>query len=464
MKTRLGFLPCHRYPYDEDWASDMRQRCQKALRALEDVELVTPSGSLMHNGLLRDDAGAQAAIDLFAQRGVHGLLLGAMTRADEVAACSVAQALNVPVLVLAACANGTEDESVKRSDAWAGALAIAAGLRRRKIAYAFAGAFAPEDEGLRLTVASFARGCAALQSLMGARIGLVGVAGERDDLALAGRAALLQRLRAQVVPIEMGTLLAAAAEIAEDDHRAVAIGRSLAKEADCSACDDAVLAKLARLELALAAQCKERALSAVALSSVEDVQARYGVAFAAALGRLNAGGTLAVDDADVYAAASLLLLRGAAGAEAVPTTVELALPNPQQRNEILVRNAGSAAPTLAAPPAAAVLGTSWRLAALAPERALGAWHFALRPGAVTLGRLDELEGRLRLLIVSGDLVPAEEPRGEVWGMLHVADRERLYAALGEGGWPARLCLVHADVAEALQMLCRAADIEAVRPT
>jgi hypothetical protein len=31
----------------------MRQRCQKALRALEDIDLVTPSNSPMHNGLPR---------------------------------------------------------------------------------------------------------------------------------------------------------------------------------------------------------------------------------------------------------------------------------------------------------------------------------------------------------------------------------------------------------------------------
>lgn len=63
-KIRLGFVPSHRYPFDEDWAVDMRKRCLDVLRAIDCLEVIVPSAGLIHSGLVCDDTGARTTIDL----------------------------------------------------------------------------------------------------------------------------------------------------------------------------------------------------------------------------------------------------------------------------------------------------------------------------------------------------------------------------------------------------------------
>ena len=42
-KIRLGFVPSHRYPYDEEWAVEMRRRSVEALSAVPGIEVIVPS-------------------------------------------------------------------------------------------------------------------------------------------------------------------------------------------------------------------------------------------------------------------------------------------------------------------------------------------------------------------------------------------------------------------------------------
>lgn len=462
-KTRLGFVPCHRYPCDEDWATGMRQRCLKALRGVGGVELVTPSPALVHNGLVRDDAGAQAAIDLFAQRGVQGLLLGAMSYGDALAACTVAQALNVPVLVFATHEGPPPEEGTLRSDAYGGALAIAAGLQRRGIAYHFAGAPYPEDAAFAEAVDAFARGCAALHALQGARVGLLGAAPERDEDAQADPGALLQRWRVRVAPLDLTSTLGQAQDLAADDHRVVATVRSIMKDANCAACSEAALTAMARLELILETLCKDHNLTALAVSTAGEVQARFGSAFGATLSRLATAGLLTCGSADVYGALSMLVQRAASHGDGAPVCVDLGMRHADQRNVLLVRAHAGAHLSLAADAGAVVLREQADLAAhFGADKAQGAYEFALKPGAVTLCRLAQTGGQFSMWIAGGEVLPGAEPFRGVWGWVRLADLERGYRVLGERGLPPRASLIHGDVAEALQSLCRFAGIEAVR--
>jgi len=427
------------------------------------VDVVTPSPALMHNGLVRDDAGAQAAIDLFAQRGVQGLLLGAMSYGDALAACTVAQALNVPALLFGTREGLPPAEGAPRSDAYGGMLAIAAGLQRRGIAYEFGGTFYPEDDAFAEAVDAFARGCAAVHALQGAHVGLLGATPERDEDAQPNPGALLQRWRVRVAPMDLAAALAQAQELAADDHRVVATVRSIMKEANCAACSDTALASMARLELTLQALCKDQDLAALAVSTASDVQTRHGIAFGSALSRTASDGLLICGSADIFGALSMLVLRAAAHKDGEPACVQLGMRHPDERNVVLVRATDGAPLSLAADAGAVVLREQAELAAqVGVEKAQGAYEFALKPGAVTLCRLAETGGQFKMWIAGGEVVSGEEGFRGVWGWVRLKDLERGYRTLAERGMPPRASLIYSDVADGLQSMCRFANIEAVR--
>ena len=64
FKVKVGFVPAHREPFDEEWAVQMRERCLKAFSKVKDMELVVPN-KITKNGLVRNDSDADRTIKLF---------------------------------------------------------------------------------------------------------------------------------------------------------------------------------------------------------------------------------------------------------------------------------------------------------------------------------------------------------------------------------------------------------------
>jgi len=91
-KIKLGFVPAHRVPFNEDWAAQMRKRCLIVFAKIPDLEIVVPDESLTDRGFVRNDAEADKVIRFFRKQEIQGLIIGAMTFGDEVAALALAQA------------------------------------------------------------------------------------------------------------------------------------------------------------------------------------------------------------------------------------------------------------------------------------------------------------------------------------------------------------------------------------
>jgi len=82
--VKIGFVPAHREPFGEDWASKMRKRCLDVFAKIPGLEIVVPDESLTDRGFVRNDADATKVISLFQKEKVEGVIIGAMTFGDEV--------------------------------------------------------------------------------------------------------------------------------------------------------------------------------------------------------------------------------------------------------------------------------------------------------------------------------------------------------------------------------------------
>ena len=58
--VKIGFVPAHREPFGEDWASKMRKRCLDVFAKIPGLEIVVPDESLTDRGFVRNDADGRA--------------------------------------------------------------------------------------------------------------------------------------------------------------------------------------------------------------------------------------------------------------------------------------------------------------------------------------------------------------------------------------------------------------------
>ena len=462
-KIRLGFVPTHRYPFDEDWAVEMRQRCLNAFHSMECIEVVAPSVGLIHNGLVRDDTGAKATIDLFAERGVQGIMIGTMTFGDELAAASVAEALDLPVLVFGTKEGPFTADGARRSDSFCGTLSATSALYRRKIPYLFAGIVWPEEEAFARSVETFARACAAVKGFFGARVGMVGLRPERFETCFTNEVALIQSFRQRVVQIPLHEVFAAASEWPEGDHRVIATLDEVKREAHCSACSTEALLKAARLELTLRRYFQERDLAAMAVSCWNDVQEHYGICACSTLSRLTARGLMASCEVDVLGALTMLVQRLAGLEQTVPHFIDWTIQHQEMENVFLAWHCGNAPGCLAADPNTVVIREQAIMSqVVGRERAQGAIEFQLKPGVVTLCRLVEYDGEFKMLITNGEILHTEDKLRGSWAWVKVPDLAGLYRVLAEQGFTHHASMIHGDIADAVQAFCKFAGIEVVR--
>jgi len=462
-KIRLGFVPAHRYPYDEDWAVEMRQRCISALKAVTGVEIIVPGVGLIHNGLVRDDTGAKATIDLFAQRDVQGVIIGTMTYGDEVSALQVAERLDVPVLAFGTKEGSFTPDGGRRSDAFCGTLAITSGLHRRHIPFSFLGIVWPEEEAFARGVETFARACAAVQGFVGARVGLVGQRTERSESGIIDEAALMRCFHQRVVPIPLPEVLATAAHWPDKEHHLLATLEEIKREAACGACREESLVKAAKLELTLQRYFQERELNAMAVSCWSDVPEQYGICTCSAQSRLTGRGMLAACEADVYGALTMLVQHRASLQATVPHLIDWTIGHQRAQDVFLAWHCGNAPVCLAADREQVVIREQAIMSQMVgPERSEGAIEFQLKPGIVTLSSLAECEGAFKMLITRGEIIPSEDHLRGSWAWVRVPDLSSLYRTLAEEGFAQHASMIHGDIADAVEAFCRFVDIEVVR--
>ncbi len=115
-KIKIGFVPAHRVPFDENWAVEMRKRTLKALSTIESVEVIVSDENLTQNGLVRDDKDAEKVVQLFKKHDIDGIIIGTMTFGDEISAVAIATSFQeCPVLLFGTkegpfTASGVDDQ------------------------------------------------------------------------------------------------------------------------------------------------------------------------------------------------------------------------------------------------------------------------------------------------------------------------------------------------------------------
>jgi L-fucose isomerase-like protein len=460
-KLRIGFIPAHREPFDQTWAETMRRQCLKAFTRNKMLEIVVPDAQLTRGGCVRDDLEAEKVIALFRENDIDGLMIGTMTFGDEVSALSIASAFrNRPILLFGTKEGPFTADGNRRSDSFCGTLSISSGLYRRHIPFLFAGVVVPEERDFLDSVDNFVRVCAVARGFTGARLGLVGPRPERFETCIFSEDALMDNFGQRVVPIDLADIMsrATAAEAVPETRK---ILRKIKAEADLSAVDAATIGKMAGLEYSLAQFAREKGLSAMGIQCWTAMQSVYGLSPCYTMGRLTDQGIMTSCEVDIYGALTMLVQYLAALGKTVPHFIDWTIQHQVEPDTFLAWHCGNGPPSLCGGGKVKVGAHSILGESLGLERSRGTGEFQLKPGVVTLCRLQEHDGEFKMLVTSGEAVRSDQQLRGSWSWIRVPDLELLYSTLVEEGFVHHASLIHGDYARAIGDACDYLGIEAV---
>jgi L-fucose isomerase-like protein len=473
-KIRIGLVPTYRWRMSP-WCSKMLKDSLRALKAVKGMELVvanpspdekTPDaakGEVPFSSVVNLDQ-AEAMAEYFAAQKVDGLIIAALDFGDERSAAKVAEKLKVPVLLYATKEPPALDDAGmnRQSDSYCGNLALAAALLRRKIAFHWAGLFFPDEPGLREQVERFLGAVSVVKGLRGARLGAVGQRPPSFESVAYDEIAMAAKFGQNVIGTTIAEIDDAARAMPDNAPEVKAAVRSLRTCVGAVTVGDDYLLKAAKMELALAAFWNRHRLSAMA---VQCWPQKSGVALCAVMGRLSGRAMFAACETDILGAVSMLISHRSVLGRTVPHLIDWTIQHREDPNKLLAWHCGNAPPCLANDKAATALRARGDMKGAGPVQKsdgnTGLLQFQLKAGPVTMCRLTEYDGRWKMLITAGQIVPSDECLPGTWSWVQVRDHAALYRTLVENGFIHHASMIHGDQVEELKLACKFLDITPV---
>lgn len=462
-KMKIGFVPAHRDPFDQDWAVKMRQRCIDALSHVPRLEIILPDEKMTSKGLVRDDADADKVINLFKEKKIDGLLIGTMTFGDEVSALAIAQAFSdLPLMLFGTKEGPFTRDGARRSDSFCGTLSVSSGLNRRKIPFLFAGVLFPEEESFMENVLNFVQVCSIVSGFVGARIGLVGPRPERFETCICNEDAMIRQFKQRLVPTSLLDVMQHLEPLKADSPELQKIIREMKKETDLSALKPQAVRNIAGLQYALKQFVEERGISAIGVQCWTAIQEVYGISACYALGRLNDQGIITACEVDIYGALTMLVQYLASLETMPPHFIDWTIQNQKKEDVFLAWHCGNAPPSLACKGCKIAMRTHSILSLqLGTGRTPGTAEFQLKPGIVTLNRLIEIDGKFKMLITTGETEKSDQVLRGSWSWVKVPDLKRLYNTLVYEGFTHHASMIYGDYSQPINDACRFLGIESV---
>ena len=464
MKDKLviGLVPASRGFFSQALAKKMRDLTIQSMKQAG-LSPVAPGADLVKNGLVESHEEAMKTARLFREKGVVGVVVGALNFGNEVPAAEAAieGAAGGPIFLFGCKEEGKLTPTADRRDAFCGLLSIAAALRNRGVKYTYprvANTF-PDAPDFIAELSDFGKVCRVVAGIEAAVYGQFGPRPREFETCAYNEISLLNKFGIKVIPIPLSELFGLANGLSDKKRIQKAVAE-IKRVGEASAVNPKALEKLARLEIALRDKVAEFEMDGFALQCWTSIQTDYGVTPCVLMGRFDEDGIPAACEVDIHGTISMHLLALAAGRPSA--LADWNNRHYKMKNVFSAWHCGVFPPSFTARKRTLsyhkiVAGT------VGAENAYGTVELETDPGPVTLARLTESpEGAWKLLICEGEVVKAE---GETFGgnaWVEVADLDALYRALLRD-FPHHTALVPGHVGKVLETAANFLDLEPVMP-
>ena len=148
--------------------------------------------------------------------------------------------------------------------------------------------------------------------------------------------------------------------------------------------------------------------------------------------------------------------------QTVPHFIDFTIQHQSRPNTFLAWHCGNAPISLAA------RGQKIRLRVhsiqdkiFGPEKTMGTAEFQLKSGEITINRLVEYDGKFKMLISKGRIIPSEENLRGSWSWVEIDDLDKFYRTLIEEGFVHHGSIIHGDITSVVAEFCKFLGIQTV---
>ena len=446
--VKVGLAPTRRDIFSREEAARHKKLVEEKLRQWG-IEFVNID-SLNDEGLLYDAADVPRIADQWRQQNVDAVFVPHCNFGTEDAAAKLGKAMGLPYLLWGPRDDAPEADGTRLRDTQCGLFATSKVLRRLGVPFTYVVNSWVDAPVFERGVRNFVAAAGVVREFRGARIGQVSTRPQAFWTMMVNEGELLERFGIEVVPTTL-------VDVADDVRARLAQGgddveaevAALRQKADFSAWDDAQVAKIAALKLALMAWVRDEGLTAVAVQCWSALQDALELAPCFTHGEMTGLGIPVACETDVHGAVTSIMLQAAAQGTTPTFFADLTVRHPEHENRELLWHCGPFPVELKAEGEPAKVSPHYMMPGSLP--AVGEWR--IRGGDVTLGRFDGDRGEYRLLVGHARGTDGPRTRGTyLW--VEVDDWPKWEETLVRGPYVHHIVGVHGKLAPALYEACR----------
>jgi L-fucose isomerase-like protein len=437
---RIAFLPLIRNTFDTGFAEQMIDAARKAL-GKAGFDLVEPEQPISEFSL------AQQTARKLADQPIDLLLIFQATFADSTMVVEIAQALEAPVFLWAIPEDWTGERLRLNSFCGINLAGHALTLRQHQYEYAYA---LPEDADVLAKIHNLALAGSLRRRLKSARLGVVGEHPAGMDTCHLDEPRLKKLFGVQIQQIELDEVFTRARAISDskiDQTRGILDDRL----DNLSSLEQVPLNGTLSVYNALKEIAAEEKLDGLAVRCWPEFFTEMGCAACGAMSMLSDGMGLTSPlpcscEADINGTLTQLLLQTVAGAPAFGTDI---VGLDQARDRVALWHCGLAPLTMADPklPIKGGLHSNRRVPLV--------MDFALKPGTVTIARLSQASGDLRLVIGKGEMLAEPKPFSGTSGTLKLdLSAQKFFNLLLSEGLEHHISMVYGNHLDALKAFAK----------
>jgi L-fucose isomerase-like protein len=430
-KVKIGLVPASRSFFSKKLAVSMKARTVASMKAAG-IDVVTVTEDMTPNGLVEERADALKAADLFAKKGVEGVVIGAMNFGNEVPAVEAAtlKTPGVPVFIFACKEEGKLEYGAERRDAFCGTLSIATALRHREVKFTFprTPVCFPEGDEFVADMKNFGQACKVVNGLKGARYAMLGPRPREFETCAFDELSMLRNFGQTVIPLPLSEVFARTDAIKDNDG---AVKKVLSEMKTCfaSKAQKSSVLKLAKFEVYLRGIAKEFELDGIGVQCWTSIQEVFHISPCVVMARMDDIGIPCACEVDIHGVMSMHALQLATGGAA--GLADWNNQHYQDNNVFSCWHCGVFPPSFATKGVKpCIYNQSIVGASVGMENAEGTLEFEMRTGPVTIARVTETpDAEWKMLIEEGEVIRAKGETRGAHGWVKVPNLKRLYKAL-----------------------------------
>ena len=307
MPVKIGFVPARRGFFSVELTGKMRQATIDVFQKLG-VEVVFPSMEQTSAGCVHDVDEAEICAKLFRDADVQGIVIGCMNFGDEHSLAWVVKKarLDVPVFIFGCQEEEVLTPNTPRRDSFCGLLSAGEAMRQIGAKYSVGThpICFPSDPSFEQDLDWFVRVCRVVHGVKTARFGQLGMRPE-DFWTCRFDEKMLQKLGTTCVTSDLSEVIAGVKAIDEKSPEYQAAYDGMKAYCDTSNVADVTLVRLAKLEAWIRQWIAKHHVKALGIQCWNAIQELYGSCSCAVMSRLGNEGIPCACEADILGALSM---------------------------------------------------------------------------------------------------------------------------------------------------------------